>query len=79
LITNWSKELGIDRTTIYTRLESGWSVDEALGTPIRKRIVIEYNDVSKTIYEWADELGIPAGTLDIRIRRGWSVARAFTK
>lgn len=34
-ISQWARELGMKRTTILKRLSLGWSVHEALGTPIR--------------------------------------------
>lgn len=33
----WAEELGINEHTIYTRLFKGWSDEEALGIPVRKR------------------------------------------
>jgi hypothetical protein len=32
-IGKWAKETGIIRTSIYTRLRDGWSIQEALTTP----------------------------------------------
>lgn len=36
-LTEWAKELGIARTTLSNRLNSGWSVNRAFGTPARKK------------------------------------------
>ena len=33
-----SKQFGIARTTIYTRLECGWSIEKALTTPVKERV-----------------------------------------
>jgi hypothetical protein len=36
-LTNWAKEVGLTRNTIYLRIASGWSVEKALTTPYDKR------------------------------------------
>lgn len=37
-LTEWSKELGINRSTLAQRYYVyGWSVDKVLNTPVRKR------------------------------------------
>lgn len=32
-VTDWAKELGMPRERLKARLESGWTVERALGTP----------------------------------------------
>lgn len=34
--TLWSEEIGINRSTLYKRLRSGWSVSDALSRPVNK-------------------------------------------
>lgn len=34
-LEDWSKETGIKRTTLQSRLETGWSVSDALTLPVR--------------------------------------------
>ena len=36
-ITQWSDMLGINKTTLRERLNAGWSVEDALTRPVRKR------------------------------------------
>lgn len=36
-ITEWSEIVGINKTTIKERLNSGWTVESALTTPVRRR------------------------------------------
>lgn len=38
-LTEWSARLGISKNTISQRLKYGWSVEEALSTPVRRRCV----------------------------------------
>jgi hypothetical protein len=37
-LTEWAKSLNMPVTTIHSRLDSGWSVEEALSTPISSPI-----------------------------------------
>ena len=36
-LSYWCKELGINWYTVYSRLKKGWSYEQALMTPIKKR------------------------------------------
>ena len=36
-LEQWSKEKGLTRGTIYSRLRKGWSVEKTLGTPMLRR------------------------------------------
>jgi hypothetical protein len=36
-ITEWARELGIERMTLFARVYRGWSVDQCLETPIQKQ------------------------------------------
>lgn len=35
-ITQWAKELDIDRNTLYARFRNGWSVEKAFTTPVQR-------------------------------------------
>ena len=39
---------------------------------------IEYNGVTKSLYEWADEYGISRKTLSVRLSKGWTIEEALT-
>ena len=36
-LADWAAELGIDRRTLRSRLESKWSIERAMTTPVRRR------------------------------------------
>jgi hypothetical protein len=36
-ITQWAQELGISKTTIYERIDRGWTIEAALTTPARQQ------------------------------------------
>jgi hypothetical protein len=74
-IAEWAKIKGIKRQTLGKRLRSGWDVEEALNTPVKK--FITYWGEKKTLYEWAEIKNIKYGTLKCRLHRGWDVERAL--
>ena len=43
-ISNWSEITGIKKTTLKERLNSGWSVEKALTTPVRKRAKMDLEE-----------------------------------
>ena len=36
-LARWAEEIGINVKTLYYRIDSGWSIDKALSTPLRKK------------------------------------------
>jgi hypothetical protein len=67
----WGAELGIPRQQIANRLNRGWSVEEALTTPVEDTsCVLEIDGTSRTITEWAALTGRPRTTIANRLRRG---------
>jgi hypothetical protein len=64
----WSRKLKIPRSTILNRISRGWSVEDALCTPVEcQSVLIEYNGETKELNEWARVLNIPKGTLWARL------------
>lgn len=63
-------------------VKSGWTLEQALATPMKQAKTIQGFDQAKTIKEWVEDashntLGIDAGTLSARIKRGWSLEKAL--
>lgn len=78
-ITLWAKELGIKRSTIFGRLESGWSEHDAILAPLRlPPKTITFNGKTKTLREWGKEAGISHQALAARLRLGWTIETALT-
>lgn len=84
-ITQWSKEIGINRNTLEGRLKSGWRIEDALtkdkcekGERCDNRF-LTYNGKTQTMTQWARELGMNRKTLSYRIDKcGWSIEKAMT-
>lgn len=90
LVVEWADELGIPRSALRNRLNSGMSEEEALSTPYHadrstraalKRTArrVEYRGESLTIAQWAERTGIPRTTLNMRFADGWSTEDALTR
>lgn len=80
-ITEWAERFGIAQHTAISRLNNGWSFDEAMGivprvTPVRDRHIrsdarwVEYNGRRLFFAEWCRELGINPKTAQSRLARG---------
>lgn len=81
-LTDWCKELNIDEGTMYSRLHSGWSIEKAFSTPVRKRrdTTITYDGKTQPIYMFAKEYGMRPSTLRQRILDyGWPIDKALTE
>lgn len=82
-LAEWSRETGIQEGTIRFRMKSGWSVRDALTTPVQKQkkreknYQIEYKGKSHTMTEWANIIGCRVATLRRRLYSGWSIERAL--
>lgn len=78
-IAQWSERVGIHRSITRTRLESGWSVADALETPVTPRSrMITYNGETLSLTSWAERLGTCCETLCSRLSRGWSIEKTVT-
>lgn len=82
----WSEATGVSYFTLRNRLDSGWTIAEAIEKPVRptERVeesdrLISYRGESKLLTQWAQDLGIRFSTLRSRLERsGWDAEKAFT-
>ena len=79
-LAEWESQLGIDHRTILIRLNNGWTVEQALSTPINNHLTkISYNNQTHTLAEWATITNINVGTLHSRLKiLHWSIEKALT-
>lgn len=77
--SQWSRKLGIDKTTIRKRVKLGWPVEEVLSKKDgRTSYTITAKGKTQTLMEWVKETGIPKSTLINRMKRGLSGDALFS-
>ena len=82
-LEEWSKETGINKATLYSRIGIlNWSLEKALTTPLisnKNTNKYTYNGRSLTLDEWSKETGISKSVLVTRMEtHKWSLERALT-
>jgi len=83
-LNEWSRRTGLNRLTIWGRLDLGWSVDRALSTPVdfgRNRtdnVMLTFQGETLCAAEWARRMGVSRTCIRGRIKAGWSVERTLT-
>jgi hypothetical protein len=78
-LTDWSKEIGLSKSSLQKRFAAGWSIEKALSTPVSdgSRHCITYRGCTKPATAWAKEVGMQLTTLLNRLKAGWTVERAL--
>lgn len=80
-LAEWAEHVSLPTSTIAYRLKHGWSVADALETPLRTlRLYTPITFEGKTLplKDWAPVVGIHHKTLYDRFRHGWSVELLLT-
>lgn len=76
-----AEHYGVDISSLYTRVNLGWSVEEALGIKDRKRKGLKSITVGENTYESiasaCRDLGVDRGLVNCRLKNGWSIDEAF--
>ena len=80
-IGKWAKEVGFSDDLIRHRLAYGWTVEDALLTPVMAnnaphRYLTAFGQ-TRPLRDWALDYGVKYDTLIHRLRRGWGVERAI--
>ena len=78
-LTQWAKDLGINRGTLYGRIyDLGWPIEKAFTAPLTEKQSAKINGVTKTMKQWCDFYKIDYGVFRMRTHRGWSIHKALT-
>jgi hypothetical protein len=78
-ITEWARKLNFNEASLRDRLNSGWSIREALTVVPRKMRsqIIHCAGQKRTLREWSQLTGISYQTLWQRLEVGWSIRDAL--
>lgn len=80
-ISEWAEETGIQRSTLFGRIQGlNWEAERALTTPVKERnILYSFGGRSQTLKDWETETGISYTTLFRRIHKlEWDITEALT-
>ena len=86
-LSQWCDFKKIKRGCLESRLKNGWTIAEALTTPviqgqkfksISSRLLI-FKGEEKTLQQWALLVGISRQTINNRLKNKWSVEEALTR
>lgn len=93
LLVEWAEQYHIRKDVLGSRLRYGWSLGEALTTPVDKSSNVstgrrewakeqgkglEFNGEIRLVCEWAELYQMPKQTIYDRLALGWSLERALT-
>jgi hypothetical protein len=79
----WAERCGIKKHIVYARLQSGWSIEEALELIQRTRFLGVYtvyltaNGETHALPDWAKLRGLTKKAISSRLRRGWTHEQAL--
>lgn len=83
VISDWAKELGVERKTLIHRLKIGVPVAiafsaEARNLPGQRRFeIVEIDGESLNVRDWCERYGITTFLYYRRIKQGWDSKRAI--
>jgi hypothetical protein len=83
-VTEWAKQSGINRMTLYKRLFDRCPAEYLL-EPIfvnrSRRTILRYSFKNKgenlSLHEWSEKTGISYGNICSRLQRGWTLEEAL--
>ena len=77
----WAKATGLSSELIAYRLQSGWSIGDALTWPIgkpRSEATVEFQGETRKLKDLCDLMGMDYLKVKARINAGWDIHRALT-
>ena len=79
-LSQWARELRIDKGTLAYRIKVGWELDRVFKTkPLHEFKFVTFRGRTQTLREWSVELGFNLTTLFMRLSKyKWSTEKAFT-
>lgn len=79
-MSQWAREVGLSNVVLSDRLGRGWTVEEALETPLTVRpLMLTCDGRTQKVDDWAKEVGVCRKTIENRLWRGFSVEEAIMR
>lgn len=80
-LSQWCRELNLPYGTIQYRLSHGWTVDDALTTPVVNKSAektLTFRGITGNAKQMAEAFGVGSAVLSQRLAKGWTVEEALT-
>lgn len=77
-LTEVARRVAIPRERLRTRLDSDWSVEDAITTPARARLLTHKGETD-ALASWARRVGLSNSGLRKRLLLGWPIERALSE
>ena len=74
-ITEWAEVTGLVKSTIFSRIEAGYTVAAALSPVTLGTQSLTLGNETRTVLEWAAHTGIAEEVIRMRMFRGWPVEK----
>lgn len=75
---DWCDELGLNFSTVYSRIRRGWCFEEAIRTTkLTVNTLCDISGINKTISEWCSVNRLPISTVKNRLYKGWTLEEAL--
>lgn len=76
-LTEISRKYNINANTLFSRIESGWSIDKAINKEIKQAKEIRYKNENIKITELASRFNMTYNQLFKRLADGWEIEKAL--
>lgn len=76
ILSDWSRETGLDTSIICTRIKNGWTEEDAVTRGTDHRRYLTASGRTMCLTDWAKETGLSPACIRRRLRLGWSEADA---
>lgn len=82
-LPEWSRHVGVGRRTVQSRIDRGYSVEQALGFAPKptfthpKNLTVTIDGKMKPLKRWAEIYGVNYNKIYRRVKRGWTAEQAL--
>lgn len=70
-IAQWAREIGLSPSTIWGRIERGWTTKEALNVNTQGKVFIEYQGYRRDKKSWSKITGQTVANISNGLHKGW--------
>lgn len=76
-LKQWSDEIKVPYETFASRIAKGWTIEDAIERPYKKKTLISWNGKHMTLAQICKQNGINVGSMKFRLKKGMSILDAI--